>query len=211
MILIGGGGHSLVVAGLAKLCGFNLSGVLDVSSKCKAVLIGGLPYLGASISNLNNISDYVFACSIGSQTVTENRQKLFLEAKNLGAQFPPLIHPTAFVANTAKVQEGAQIMAGVIIQEFAQVAENVIVNTSASLDHECSTGPHAHIAPGVTVSGCVKIGARCHIGTGAKIIQNIFIGDDVLVAAGALVVRDIKSNTMVKGIPAKTFNSTQSY
>ena len=44
---------------------------------------------------------------------------------------------------------------------------------------------------------------NCWIGLGAKIIQNCIIGDNVFVAAGAVVTKNLKSNSFVKGIPAK--------
>ena len=44
---------------------------------------------------------------------------------------------------------------------------------------------------------------NCWIGLGAKIIQNCIIGDNVFVAAGAVITKNVKSNSFVKGIPAK--------
>ena len=46
-------------------------------------------------------------------------------------------------------------------------------------------------------------GKSCWIGLGAKVINNCIIGDNVFVAAGAVVTKNIKSNSFVKGIPAK--------
>ena len=49
----------------------------------------------------------------------------------------------------------------------------------------------------------MKIGKRSWIGIGSKIIQNISIGNDVIVGAGSLVLDDIPSNFKVYGNPAK--------
>ena len=62
---------------------------------------------------------------------------------------------------------------------------------------------HTHICPGVVIAGNVKIGKNCWIGLGAKIIENCIIGDNVFVAAGSVVTKNIKPNSFVKGIPAK--------
>lgn len=43
----------------------------------------------------------------------------------------------------------------------------------------------------------------CHIGTGATIIQGISIGENSLVGAGAVVVKDVAEGTKVLGVPAK--------
>lgn len=46
------------------------------------------------------------------------------------------------------------------------------------------------------------------IGAGAKIIGPIHIGDDVLVGANAVVVKDVESGFIVGGIPAKALGQT---
>ena len=41
------------------------------------------------------------------------------------------------------------------------------------------------------------------IGTGAKILQQLTIADNVIVGAGAVVVKDVDENSTVVGVPAK--------
>ena len=48
--------------------------------------------------------------------------------------------------------------------------------------------------PRIAVAGNVKIGKNCWIGLGSKIIENCVIGDNVFVAAGAVVTKNVKSN-----------------
>lgn len=49
----------------------------------------------------------------------------------------------------------------------------------------------------------VIIGKRCWIGTGAIILQGVTIGDGAVVAAGAVVTKNVPPYTVVGGIPAK--------
>ncbi len=49
----------------------------------------------------------------------------------------------------------------------------------------------------------VKIGRNCFIGAHSIILPGVTIGDEVVVAAGAVVTKDIGNNTMVAGNPAK--------
>lgn len=48
----------------------------------------------------------------------------------------------------------------------------------------------------------VKIGKRCWIGTNAIILPGVTIGDNVIVAAGSVVTKDIPDNMIVGGVPA---------
>ncbi len=48
-----------------------------------------------------------------------------------------------------------------------------------------------------------KIGKNVTICTGARIIGDLTIGDNVIIGAGSVVVKDIPSNVIVAGVPAK--------
>lgn len=52
-------------------------------------------------------------------------------------------------------------------------------------------------------TNCPSIGNNVHIKAGAKVIGNVHIGDDVIIGANAVVVKDVPSHSIVVGIPAK--------
>lgn len=47
------------------------------------------------------------------------------------------------------------------------------------------------------------IGDNCYIGTGVTILGPIHIGNNVTIAAGAVVLKDVPDNCTVAGVPAK--------
>jgi maltose O-acetyltransferase len=49
----------------------------------------------------------------------------------------------------------------------------------------------------------VSIGDRCWIGANVTIIGPVVIGDDVVIGAGSLVIRDIPNNTVCFGVPCR--------
>jgi acetyltransferase-like isoleucine patch superfamily enzyme len=51
------------------------------------------------------------------------------------------------------------------------------------------------------------IGTHCFIGCGSIILPNITIGDHVIVAAGSVVTKDVPSNCIVAGNPAKVLRT----
>jgi acetyltransferase-like isoleucine patch superfamily enzyme len=76
------------------------------------------------------------------------------------------------------------------------------------VSHDVIIGGYATLAPGVKVSGRVRIGARAYIGTNASIINGesdapLLIGDDAVVGAAACVTRDVAPATTVVGVPAR--------
>ena len=56
---------------------------------------------------------------------------------------------------------------------------------------------------GVEYGFPVTIGDNCWIGGNAVICPNVTIGDNVVVGAGSVVVKDVPSNVVVAGNPAK--------
>lgn len=49
----------------------------------------------------------------------------------------------------------------------------------------------------------IHIGHHCWIGTGAMVLQGVKIGDGAVIAAGAVVTRDVEPWTVMGGVPAK--------
>ena len=83
------------------------------------------------------------------------------------------------------------------------IGKHTIINTNATVDHDCQVDDFVHIAPGATLCGGVKIGKGTLIGANATILPNCIIGKNVRVGAGAVVTTDIPDNVLVVGVPAK--------
>ena len=138
--------------------------------------------------------------AIGNNNI---RRRYFETLKKNKFKFSTLIHPKSYISFGSKVGEGSVVMQGSLINTDSFIGNNCIINTNASIDHDCVINDHTHICPGVVIAGNVNIGKNCWIGLGAKIIENCIIGDNVFIAAGSLVTKNLKSNTFVKGVPAK--------
>ena len=49
----------------------------------------------------------------------------------------------------------------------------------------------------------ITIGKHCWFGAGAMVMPGVAIDDNCVIAAGAVVTRDVPANTMVGGVPAR--------
>lgn len=55
----------------------------------------------------------------------------------------------------------------------------------------------------------IHIGKKVWIGSHATILPGVTIGDNAIVAAGAVVVKDVPANTVVGGVPAKIIKEVE--
>lgn len=207
IFILGAGGHSKVLLEcLQKTPEIKIGGFLEVDEKLIGQSIFGVPIYEQN----KKLAEFypksiVLANGIGSINLPERRRKQFEIFKKQGYDFATVLHSTCYYSQDVAIAEGAQLLARSVILTGTRIGCNTIINTSASIDHDCDIGNHVHIAPGVILSGGVKIGDGCHIGTGANIIQSIKIGENVVIAAGAVVISDVPDHSRVAGVPAKVF------
>jgi sugar O-acyltransferase (sialic acid O-acetyltransferase NeuD family) len=112
-------------------------------------------------------------------------------------------HPSAYVAADVVRAAGSHVLAGATVQVGVELGVETIVNTKASVDHECRIGRGVHIAPGATLAGCVEVGDYAMVGMGALILPRLKIGEGAIVGAGSVVTRDVPAHKVSYGSPAK--------
>lgn len=202
VIVIGGGGHAKTCIDLLLRQNYSILGYVDVTNQ--GSLFGQIPYLGDdSVILRYEPNEVALVNGVGKIGHSLKRSEIFLEFQAKKYRFETLIHDTAVVSSFALISKGVQIMAGSIIQAGAFLGENVIVNTRATVDHDCQIGAHTHISPGVILCGSVSIGEHTHVGAGATIIQGLSIGKSVVVGAGSLVLKPVMEGITLYGVPAK--------
>lgn len=81
----------------------------------------------------------------------------------------------------------------------------VVLNSRAGMGENCTISTNVVIghARGGGKSGCPRIGDRVYIGPGAVLLGPITVGDDALIAPGAIVTRDVEPRAVMAGNPAR--------
>lgn len=204
VLVVGAGGHAKVLIDALRLQHVDIIGATDEDPEKHESSLLGVPILGGDeVVRRYPPKTVVLVNGIGSTGVTGRRRDVYCRFKASGYGFTTVVHPAATVADDVSLGDGTQIMAGAVIQVGTRIGCNCIVNTQASVDHDCRIGDHVHIAPGATLSGGVHVGDGVHVGSGAVIIQGIAIGAGCVIGAGAAVIREVGDGSLVRGVPAE--------
>lgn len=95
---------------------------------------------------------------------------------------------------------------------LVEIGDNVTVTHGVRFQtHDGGVGVFRKEYPGLNVFGKIKIGNNVFIGEEAMIMYGVTIGDNVVIGAKSLVTRDIPSNSVAVGIPAKVVKSLDEY
>ena len=79
---------------------------------------------------------------------------------------------------------------------------------------KCTIGDRVSLGQGITIggsfgSGVPIVGNDVWISAGARILGDVTIGNNVIIGANAVVLRDVPSNSVVAGVPARTLRTLQ--
>lgn len=149
--------------------------------------------------NFRNAKTVDVVIAIGNSTIRETIQRRF---EQQGFPIATLVHPQAVVAESAELDAGTVVMAGAVVNPFARLGKGCIVNTCASVDHDCVVADYVHVAVGAHLCGTVSVGTHTWIGAGAVVSNNVFVCADCMIGAGAAVVKAVVEAGTYVGVPA---------
>ncbi|MGW8168502.1 MAG: acetyltransferase [Sulfurovaceae bacterium] len=193
--IYGASGHGLVVADIARACGYE-----------EVIFVDDWDNKFQSFEEIKSNTNIPIALGIGSN---KTRKKLFEKAKLSGFELATLVHPNSIVSPSTAIGEGSVVMPLVVINAKAQIGNGIILNSGCVVEHECVIEDFVHISPAVALAGNVRVGELTHIGIGSNVIQGISIGANCIVGAGSVVVKNIKNNKKAYGNPCQEIGENE--
>jgi len=203
IVIYGASGHGKVVADVVSaMAEMELVGFVDDYVVKRRKSVGRFPVLGGeeALSEILRKGIEGAVVAIGRNDVRLKKADML---ERMGFKLVTAIHPSAVLAGDVQIGDGTVIMAGVVVNASARIGCHVILNTSATVDHDCILEDGCHLSPGVHLAGHVSIGKGSHVGIGTCVIQNVTIGEWSIVGAGAVVIRNVASGKTVVGNPAR--------
>jgi len=206
LLIFGAGGHGKVVAETAGIVG-KWSEIVFADDRYPDLKeVNGIQVVADIKTAIITADRYPQAVvAIGDN---HQRIRLVKELQKKGFELPVIIHPSAVIAGSAKIEKACVVFAHAVVQSSAVLGVAVIINTSSSVDHDCVIGDAVHLCPGTHLGGNVIIGNHTLLGVGVSVKHGVSIGSASIIGAGATVINDIGDDLTVVGVPAKALNET---
>ncbi|MBV5308783.1 hypothetical protein [Chromatium okenii] len=172
LLIYGSKEFAATVAELARHCGHDVVGMVDDYSMGSNIL-GSFDV----ISHSHPPSQYGIAVAVGYKNLLA-RWSVWEKIKLIGYQSPILIHPRAYVADTAQIGEGAMVMAGAIVDVRVQLGALTVLWPGTCINHDTRVGANTFISPNATLCGFVNVGSHSFVGAGAVIADHCTVPDE---------------------------------
>jgi sugar O-acyltransferase (sialic acid O-acetyltransferase NeuD family) len=205
IVIIGAGGFGREVKTIIDTLNkdhkvYNFLGYYDDGIE-KGKIINGFPVLGTLEELKNSKTTLSVVLGIGDPVV---KSKIVASLNTNLLNFPSIIHPSVLISDDeVTIGDGCVICAGTIITCNIKIGNFVTLNLMCTVGHDTTINDFSSFMPSVNISGEVLIDAKVYVGTGAKIINQLTIGKNTIVGAGAVVSRSLPDNCTAVGIPAK--------
>jgi sugar O-acyltransferase (sialic acid O-acetyltransferase NeuD family) len=205
VILWGGTGQAKVVRPILEYYGCKVVAVFDDTPNLPPPFPDIPLYEGKDFDSWvrgSHPSSLGFCLAIGNP---HGRARLRIHDRLESRGLTPLTftHPTAYIEPSATLGPGTQVMAHAYVGVGVRTGRQCILNTNSSVDHEDILEDGVEIAPGATLCGLVHMGAGSWACAGSTVLPRLKIGEDAIIGAGAVVLRDIPAKSKVVGVPAR--------
>lgn len=202
LYIVGAGNVGGFVAYHANEMGeYNVIGFIDDDKSKIDKTFYGYNVVGFLDTLLKVKKKSVVAIAIATPKV---RKKIFeILVKNNNLSFPNFIHPNAWICKTINLGIGNIIYPGVVINYETKINNFCILNLNSTLGHNCDLEDYVTLSPSVNLGGFSHIKKSSFIGIGTSMIQGLSIGNESVIGAGTVIIRDIPDYAVAVGNPAR--------
>ncbi len=199
IIIYGGGGHGKSLIELIRAAGhIQIAGIIDDGKSIGSSILN-IPVIGHKdhLQMLYQKGFRLAVNAVGGISNLADRVSVFESLQSVGFSCPTVIHPTAWIEQSAMIGDGSQIFPHAYVGSDSKLGYGVIINTGTIVSHDCGLGDYVNLSPGAILAGEVKIGSSTLIGMGVTINLQVRVGEHCRIGNGATIKRDVPPNTII--------------
>jgi sugar O-acyltransferase (sialic acid O-acetyltransferase NeuD family) len=182
MYILGASGHGKSVIDLLE-SPLQVEGVFDDNPQIKSIF--GIE-VQSPIPDTFPINIPIHIC-VGDNFL---RKSIFCKL-SIGTSYINILHSSAILSKYARLGKGVVMMELTVVKVDTWVGNHVIINTGATIDHDCQISDFVHIAPNACLCGNVQIGEGTLVGAGTVVLPGVKVGEWSVIGGGSVVHKDM--------------------
>lgn len=203
-VIIGAGTYGEVYLAYLQDAGVDVVGFLDDNPRFIGQKVRNKPVLGP-VSKLESLKDTdsieAVYCPLGNNKL---RVKFLTWARGLGYKIPNYIHPNVVLSDDVLIGQGVYILLGTTIMPHTTIKDFVMISMGVHVAHHNLLEEGVFLSTGCNFGASIVAHKYAYCGISSTIMTGIHeLGEDCLVGAGAVVIKDVPANAVVAGVPAK--------
>ncbi len=197
--ILGAGTYGEAMFELATIDGYNVKAFYEKDGISIGTTVMGVEVLLETEDIFVEGRKYIVA--IGNNKL---RNKIMTKINDLGGITPTIVHPSAIISPSAKIGKGVYIQANAYIWTKAIISDFCIISPGVVIAHHSNIGKACLISTLTGIGASINIEDNVFIGMGATIVTGMsLIGENSIIGAGAVVLKDVEKNSVYAGVPAK--------
>jgi len=201
ILIIGAGGLGKEIADLIRDIGdYEIVGFIDDDINKKGTAVNNIPVLDSleHLYKYKSVENAVIA--IADPKI---KDRIYEKIKDMGFKFPNLVHPTVVMGSNVSMGKGNIICVNSFVSVQVKLHDFVTVNPQCGIGHDCEIHSFSTLYWNVSIGGSIIINRKCELGAKSCVIQGLHLAENVILGAGAVVVRNICEEGTYVGVPAK--------
>lgn len=203
-VIIGAGTYAEVYLAYLQESGVEVIGFVDDDPKFENQCVRGIPVIG-KVTDLGELRERyqleAAYCPLGNNKL---RVKFLKMAKGWGYEIPNYIHPSVIISPGVTIGEGVYILLGTTIMPYAVIKDYVMISMGVHLAHHTVLEEGVFLSTGCNFGASITAHRYAYCGISSTIMTGLHeLGEDCLIGAGAVVIKDVPDRAVMAGVPAK--------
>lgn len=160
----------------------------------------GYPTIISSVEDYRVEPEDVFFCALGDPFYRKKYVDIILTK---GGKFINCISPLAHFRSNVSLGKGIYIGPFCNLSSDTKIGDFSMIQAYCALGHDASIGEFCEIETFSYLGGFSSVSDFSTLHTRSTILPHVTIGEKAVIGAGSVVIKNVKANTTVFGIPAK--------